>query len=112
MEEYDDDYDNGYEDWYYDDGYWGDDDEEEYDDYDIPTYDELSLEGRYYTYGSRENYNEWRREQIQAIREEENRRREMPASTGENRHYQEQGGCLSVVVILVFSAIAFLATIG
>ncbi len=35
------------------------------DDYDIPTYDELDLEGRYWNYGSREEYNQWRNEQIE-----------------------------------------------
>ncbi|MDD2961112.1 MAG: hypothetical protein PHR45_03395 [Muribaculaceae bacterium] len=33
---------------------------------DIPTYDELDFEGRYYTYGSRDDYNEWRNAEIAA----------------------------------------------
>lgn len=55
----------------YDDGRFADDGEEERDDdFDIPTYDELDLEGRYYTYGSREEYNEWRYYKIQELKEE------------------------------------------
>ncbi len=35
---------------------------------DLPFYDDLDLEGRYYTYGSRSDYNEWRNEEIQKYR--------------------------------------------
>ena len=102
MDEYDEDYEEGYENWYYDDGSFCDDGNyEEYDNYDIPTYDELDLEGRYYTYGSREDYNEWRSEQIQAMQQANSQ------NTAGNRQYQAQGGCLSIIVILFFSFIAF-----
>lgn len=66
-------YDQDFDDYCYDDGRFVDDGEEgeteEYDDFGIPTYDELDLEGRYYTYGSRSDYNAWRNEQICALRE-------------------------------------------
>lgn len=57
-----------YDDYYYDDGRFSDDGSSEEDNYGIPTYDELDIEGRYYTYGSREDYDEWRNEQIRAMR--------------------------------------------
>ena len=64
MSEYNQEYDDNC----YDDGRFADSGEEEVrDDYDIPTYDELDLEGRYYIYGSREDYNAWRNEQICAL---------------------------------------------
>ena len=63
-------YNQEYDDYCYDDGWFADSGADEVRvDYDIPTYDELDLEGRYYTYGSREDYNAWRNEQICALRE-------------------------------------------
>lgn len=64
-------YDQEYDDYCYDDGRFADSGEDGVrDEYDIPTYNELDLEGRrYYTYGSREDYNAWRNEQISALRE-------------------------------------------
>lgn len=61
-------YNQDYDDYCYDDGNFSDNGgNEEYDDFDIPTYDELDLEGRYYTYGSRQDYNKWRYQEIQAL---------------------------------------------
>lgn len=52
---------SAYEDEDFDDGRFEDvGGEVREDDFDIPTYDELDIEWRYYTYGSREEYNAWR----------------------------------------------------
>ena len=68
---------SAYEDEDFDDGRFEDSDyEEREDDFDIPTYDELDIEGRYYTYGSREEYNAWRAEEIRAMIEAEERSQE------------------------------------
>ena len=59
------DYDEEYENFYYDDGRFEDQGgNDELDDSDIPTYDQLDIEGRYYEYGSREAYNTWRNKKI------------------------------------------------
>lgn len=97
-----------YDDWYHDDGYFFDNGyDQRIDDYDIPTYDELDLEGRYYTYGSREDYNEWRNEQIQAVEQTYNQRKQRTYVTKGGNH-QEQAGCLSVVILVVLSLMAFI----
>ena len=101
---YDADYieDDGDDDACYDNGDYCDDDGacddvECNNDYDyIPTYDELDLEGRYYLYGSRSEYNKWRNEQINTVR---------GGAYRGNTAYSGNSGCM---VTLVFFVIIFI----
>lgn len=89
------DYDEEYENFYYDDGRFEDQGgNDELDDSDIPTYDQLDIEGRYYEYGSREAYNTWRNKKIS----EKHAASEVPV----DNKVTEAPGWLTVCVILIF----------
>lgn len=101
-------YDEEYDDFYYDDGRFCDDDDDDEgrrSGYDIPTYDELDLEGRYYTYGSREEYNEWRNEQIQALKNPMNTQSSNPSVDPAK---EDSGtGCLIVFPVVLFLSLLY-----
>lgn len=93
-------YNEEYEDCYYDDGRSEDTGEcEREDDYDIPTYDELDLEGRYYTYGSREDYNSWRNEQIREMQNPHSRQH--IHAKANNANSNPSSGCATVLVVAI-----------
>lgn len=91
---------------YYDDGNFGDvnDGNGELYDPSIPTYDELDLEGRYYNYGSRQDYNEWRNEQIRASHEVKPKSNYTPTRTDAQEAHGTIYGfiVLAIIVFLIY----------
>lgn len=97
---------NEYDDFYYDDGRFGDNGyHNKRDSYDIPTYDELELEGRYYLYGSREEYSLWRNEQIQALHNQSNMQQANRLTN--NTNTKPNIGCTIAFFIAVFILILY-----